>query len=80
MKTETEHRQRGVLLRPGIRVPFVIQIPDELIDERSLCSIRAHVDRSGSGEVKSGDFVSTESYPVLSRGYGTSATIKVRRV
>jgi len=75
-----EHRLKQVSLSPGKRVPFVIQIPAELVDERHLYSIRAHVDRSGSGEVKKEDFISTQTYPVLSRGYGTSAIIKVRRV
>lgn len=75
-----EHRLKQVSLSPGKRVPFVIQIPAELVEERHLYSIRAHVDRSGSGEVKKEDFISTETYPVLGRGYGTSAIIKVRRV
>jgi uncharacterized lipoprotein YbaY len=75
-----EQRQNGVLLRPGLRFPFAVQIPNELIDERNLYSVRAHVDKSGSGEVKTGDFVSTQTYPVLTRGYGTSVTINVRRV
>ncbi len=75
-----EQRQKGLLLHPGARLPFVIEVPTEMIDERNLYSIRAHVDRSGSGVVKKGDFVSTETYPVLSRGYGVSATVKVKAV
>jgi putative lipoprotein len=75
-----EQRQKGVALRPGARIPFTIEVPARFIQDNSLYSIRAHIDVSGSGEVAVGDFVSTETYPVLSRGHGTSATVKVRRV
>ena len=72
--------QKGVAARPGARIPFTIEIPAKLIQDKSLYSIRAHIDVSGSGDVTVGDFVSTETYPVLSRGHGASATVKVRRV
>jgi putative lipoprotein len=75
-----KQQQKGVLLRPGLRFPFAVQIPNELIDERHLYSIGAHIDRSGSGEVKIGDFVSTQTCPVLTRGHEASVTINVRRV
>lgn len=75
-----EQRQKAVALRPGARLPFAVEVPSELVDERHSYSVRAHIDRSGSGEVEVGDLVSTETYPVLSRGRGTSAIVKVKRV
>src|SRR5216117_3918132 len=60
-----EHRQNRVPLSAGSVLPFSIEIPAELVNERSNYSVRAHIDLSGSGEVKIGDLVSTETYPVL---------------
>lgn len=75
-----EHRQTDVLLPKGGTLPFAVEVPDRLIDEHHSYSVRAHLDMSGSGEVKKGDLVSTQSHPVLTRGYGTTARIPVKRV
>ena len=75
-----EQRQTDVSLRPGASLPFEIEIPADRIDERRAYSVRAHVDHSQSGDVTKGDFVSTQSYPVLTRGYGTVVRVDVRRV
>lgn len=75
-----QQRQNGVLLRSGSRLPFAIDIPANLIDEHHSYSIRVHIDATGSGDVSVGDLVSTQSYPVLTRGYGNSATVTVKRV
>ncbi|WNM61900.1 YbaY family lipoprotein [Candidatus Nitrospira neomarina] len=73
-------RQHGVLLHAGSMVQFVVEIPVELVDQRRSYSVRAHIDVSGSGEVKVGDFVSTQTYPVLTHGHGTSVYVSVKRV
>jgi putative lipoprotein len=75
-----EQRQQAVPLRAGGALRFSIQIPAELINERSIYSVRAHIDMSGSGDVKVGDLVSTATYPVLTHGHGTTVRIKVQRV
>jgi putative lipoprotein len=71
---------RNVALHPGQAVPFRVEVPADAIDERRSYSIRAHVDVGGTGVVESGDLVSTESYPVLTHGYGTEGWIRVKRV
>jgi hypothetical protein len=38
------------------------------------------VDVSGSGDVERGDFVSTRSYPVLTRGHGDEVIAEVQQV
>src|SRR5688572_11896532 len=63
-----EQRQKGIVLRPGERIGFEIPVPAERIEEGHIYSVRAHIDRAGSGEVQVGDLVSTESHPVLTRG------------
>lgn len=61
-------------------IPFTIEVPAELVDERALYSVQAHVDLSGSGEVEVGDFVSTRTHPALTRGAGDVVVVPVTRV
>lgn len=53
-------------LPAGTVLPFEIAVRD--VDPGARYSVRAHLDRSGSGEIESGDLISTQSYPVLTRG------------
>lgn len=64
----------------GEPVPFEIEVPEDDIDESGSYSVRAHVDFSGSGEVESGDLLSTQSYPVLTRGHASQAKVQVRKI
>src|SRR2546423_1218919 len=75
-----ELRRRIPRLSPGTRVPFEIHIPTDRVNERASYSVRAHVNRSGSGNIEKGDLVSTQSYPVLTKGYGTQVQIYVKTV
>lgn len=75
-----EHRQAGVTLEAGAALPFMIEVPANRINERRSYSVRAHIDVSGSGEIDKGDLISTQSYPVLTRGRGIEARIEVHRV
>jgi uncharacterized lipoprotein YbaY len=75
-----EFRRRNVSLRAGAAYPFSVSIPADLIDERHLYSVRAHVDVSGTGSVTRGDFVSTQIYPVLTRSHGDEVRVSVKRV
>lgn len=75
--TVAEQVQAGVRLPGGdASVPFELRVPAALVGPRGPCSVRVHVDVSGTGTVTAGDFVSTESYP-LNR---TDLVIRVRRV
>ena len=75
-----EQRQVRVRLHEGATIPFAVQVPAPMIEKDHSYSVRAHVDLSGSGEVESGDLVSTQSYPVLTGGYSNMARVKVKRV
>lgn len=75
-----EYRLRLERLTPGEEVPFTVEVAEARIDPTHLYSIRAHVDYSGTGNVKRGDLITTQSYPVLSRGYGDSAVVAVKPV
>ena len=76
--TVAEQVSEGVRLPggDGTSVPFELRVPAGLVDPSGPYSVRVNVDVSGSGTVTTGDFVSTESYP-LDR---PDLVIRVRRV
>lgn len=59
--------------------PIVIafSLPVEVEDERASYVVRAHVSCSGRDEVEVGDYVSNESYPVLTHGHGRRVNVRV---
>ena len=61
-------------------IPFTIEVPADLVDERALYSVQAHVDLSGSGEVETGDLISTRTIPALTRGAEDVVVVPVTRV
>ena len=67
-------------LQGGAAIPFEIAVPANAINEQRLYSVRAHIAMSDSGEIERGDYITMQSYPVLTRGYGHRVTIAVRRV
>ncbi len=75
-----EYIRHGVSLHRGESLPFEMEIPADKLDERSSYSVRVHIATSQFGDITIGDFVSTQSYPVLSRGYGTEVQVTVKRV
>jgi putative lipoprotein len=75
-----EQRLASVFLSSGGRVPFEIQVPAERIDERGSYSVSAHIDLGGSGQVEPGDYISTQTYPVLTGRYPDDVEVEVRPV
>ena len=62
------------------RLPFAIEVNDADIDPRARYVIAAHADLDGDGEVSRGDYVTMQSYPVLTRGYPTNVDLELREV
>jgi len=75
-----EERLRDVRLGSETVLPFAVRLPAGLVDERHSYSVRVHIDVSGSGNVSAGDLLSTQTYPVLTRGYGDEVRIQVKPV
>lgn len=67
-------------VRGGDTISFALEVPAGALNERNLYTVRVHVDVSGSGEVEHGDYITVQSYPVLTRGYGDKVRVAVRRV
>jgi uncharacterized lipoprotein YbaY len=65
-KVIAEQRLSGVTLEPNGRIHFELQTPD-LESNRSL-ALRVHISMDGSGQVKSGDLLTTTNYPVPTSG------------
>ncbi len=65
------------MVRNG-RMPFALH--GTIPDIRARHTVRIFVDVDGDGRIGHGDYVSTASYPVLSRGYPDRVVIRVRRV
>jgi uncharacterized lipoprotein YbaY len=58
----------------------VVDAPD--IDPSRRYSVRVHVRREGAPnpQVRSGDLITTQSYPVLTRGFGNQVRVKLVQV
>jgi len=50
------------------------------LDMRARYVVRVHVDVDGDGRVSRDDYISTESYPVLTFGHRNRVILRVRRV
>jgi uncharacterized lipoprotein YbaY len=59
-------------------LPFTLY--SEQPDPRIRYSVSVHVDMQGNGRISHGDYINTESYPVLTYGYPNRITLRVRRV
>jgi putative lipoprotein len=75
-----EQRVRDVQLTPGGRLRFHVEVPASRVDPRLNYSLRAHVDVSGTGEVESGDLLTTQSYPVLTTEEDDAPTVEVKLI
>jgi uncharacterized lipoprotein YbaY len=55
-------------------------VPCPAPDPQARYTVRVHVDLDGDAQVSPGDYLSTESYPVLTGANDDQITIEVRRV
>lgn len=60
------------------RVEF--SLPSAIVEFRARYSIRAHITLYNDEQIHCGDYISTESYPVLTDGYPNQVLINVTEV
>jgi uncharacterized lipoprotein YbaY len=60
------------------RMPFALDVT--IPDIRARYTVRVLVDVDGDGKISNGDYASTASYPVLTRGYPDRVVVNVRRI
>lgn len=61
-------------------IPFVLSGNQSDIDSQRRYSVAVHVDMDRSGQVSAGDYISTESNPVLTHGHSDQATVSVQQI
>ena len=64
----------GAIAR-GQAVPFRLSVAQ--VDAGRHYSVRVHIDRSANGRIEAGDHISTQSYPVLTCGAPSTASVAV---
>lgn len=62
----------------GEKVTFVLE--PKSIDERDTYYVSVLVDIDGDGKISKGDYISMQSYPVLTFGSPSEVTIEVKKV
>lgn len=73
-----QSRLIDVTFRPGDRIPFSLTVPD-VLDAQSL-DLRVHISCTGINDIMSGDFLTTRSYPIPSRGAVGHISVLVNRI
>lgn len=71
-------RLTDVSLRPNDRIPFSLSVP-EVSDTQSL-DVRIHISCTGSNDIKSGDLLTTRSYPIPNRGPAGHISVLMTRI
>lgn len=70
----------GVSYDPSGGVPLQFSVEGVVPNDRANYTVRVHVDVDRDGNVSRGDFITMESYPVLTRGHPERVTVRVREV
>src|SRR6185503_18066914 len=55
--------------QPGHEDRIKFKLFGAMTDPQASCSIRVHIDVDGDGQVSDGDYITMQSYPVLTYGY-----------
>jgi uncharacterized lipoprotein YbaY len=71
-----------VTFEPGAEASSTIgfELPPVVVDERARYNVRVLVDLDHDGSVGHGDYITMQSYPVLTRGHPATVAVQVRRV
>jgi hypothetical protein len=72
--------ERDVAFDPKTTRILSFAIAGKAPDTRASYAVRVHIDIDGDGHVSQGDFISTQSYPVITFGYPSEVSILVRQV
>lgn len=60
--------------------PVGFRVSAKVDDERNRYIISIHVDADADGKVSSGDFLTTQSYPVLTLGYPDRVDVELTQI
>lgn len=71
---------RNVRLAPDSTLHATIDVADQDVRPNGQYSVRVHADTKGDGRVGRGDYISTQSHPVLTYGYPRRVSVTLKRV
>lgn len=75
-----EQAIRNFSFRPG-DPPLNFELTlDKEPDKRGLLGVTVHISMTGKDDVEMGDYMTMQSYPVLTQGYPDAVTVEVKRV
>lgn len=72
--------ERDVAFDSKVAKGLLFSMAGTAVDSRASYAVRVHIDIDGDGQVTPGDFISTQSYPVITFGYPGEISIRVRQV
>jgi uncharacterized lipoprotein YbaY len=72
--------KKDVAHDPNAGDPLTFEITCEVPDDSARYNVRAHIDVDGSGQISRGDYVNTQSYPVITRGHPSDVSMRVSRI
>lgn len=75
-----DYVERDVAFDPKTDRDLSFAIAGEAANPRDSYSVRVHIDVDGDGEVSVGDFISTQTYPVITFGHPRQISVLVRQV
>ena len=75
-----DYVERDIAFVPETTKALSFAIDGKAPDPRASYTVRVHIDLDGDGEVSQGDFISTQSYPVITFGHPREVSILVRQV
>lgn len=79
-RVTAEYVKPGVAFNPEISSDLAFVIAGNPPDPRASYGVRVHIDVDGDGKVSQGDFISMQSYPVITFGHPSEVSILVRQV
>lgn len=75
-----DYVERDVAFDPKTSSALSFAIAGNPPDPRASYAVRVHIDIDGDGAVSKGDFISMQSYPVITFGHPREVSILVRQV
>jgi uncharacterized lipoprotein YbaY len=79
-KAISEQILKNVGYDPNDPKPVAFSLYPENYDPTGRYIVSIHVDVNGNGVLDAGDLINMESYPVLTHGYPTKVTVKVKQI
>jgi hypothetical protein len=71
---------QNVSLHTGGKNKLKISLHGEIPDKKATYIVSVHIDTDGDGQVSPGDYITVESYPVLTFGHPNQVAICVRQI